>query len=126
MWCGKEIPKRGISNSSSSDRRRSSPLTTFERLARVPGVKLISLQKGFGVEQIQELAGCFPIVDLGSTCDDFTDTAAVMKKLDLVISVDSSPAHLAGALGVPVWVALPFVSCWRGWLIGGTARGIPR
>ena len=98
-----------------ADQHRSISLTQFEPLARVPGVRLISLQKGLGSEQLQELAGRFPIADLGSTCEDFSDTAAVMKNLDLVISVDSAPAHLAGALGVPVWLPLPSLCCWR-WL----------
>ena len=72
-------------------------LASFEPLARVPGVQLFSLQKGFGTEQIAELAGRFPITELGSQLHDFMDTAAVMQNLDLVISADSSPAHVAGA-----------------------------
>ena len=90
------------------DRRRSIPLAHFESIARLPAVQLFSLQKGFGTEQMEELAGRFPIVDLGSTCEDFYDTATVMKKLDLVISVDSSPAHLAGGSGYPSgWLCRP-------------------
>ena len=57
------------------------------------------------------------MTDLGSRLDDMMDTAAVMKNLDLVIVVDSALAHLAGAVGVPVWVALPFAPDWR-WLRG--------
>jgi hypothetical protein len=98
------------------DRLRSSPLVQFAPLARVPGVHLLSLQKGAGCEQLPALQGRFPVTDLGSRLDDFLDTAAVMKSLDLVISVDTAIAHLAGALGVPVWVALPFAPDWR-WLL---------
>jgi ADP-heptose:LPS heptosyltransferase len=54
-----------------------------------------------------------PIPDLGSRFEDFADTAAVMANLDLVVTIDTSVAHLAGALGVPVWVALPFAPDWR-------------
>ena len=87
---------------------------------KVNGVQLISLQKGPGTEQLQIFAGSFPIVDLGKKLDEasgpFMDTAAVMKNLDLVISSDTAVAHLAGALGVPVWVGLPVVPDWR-WLL---------
>ena len=113
MWQGN--PKTWIAALNLADKRRSIPLVQFEPIAQVPGVRLISLQIGSGIEQIQDLAGRFPIADLGSTCADFRDTASVMQHLDLVISVDSSPAHLAGALGVPVWLPLPTVCDWR-WL----------
>jgi ADP-heptose:LPS heptosyltransferase len=56
------------------------------------------------------------ITDLGSHFDDFSDTAAVIAQLDLVIAVDTSVAHLAGALGKPVWILLPFCPDWR-WLL---------
>ena len=99
--------------------RRSAPfhsLGLFEPLARLPGVHLVSLQKGHGSEQLEDLAARFRVSDLGSSCDDFGDTAAVMKNLDLIISVDSAPAHLAGALALPVWLPLPRDSEWR-WLL---------
>jgi hypothetical protein len=86
----------------------------------VPDVQLVSLQHGPGAEQLQALAGEFEVLDLdshrGDACDSFVDTAAIMKNLDLVISCDSVVAHLAGALGVKVWVALPLLSDWR-WLL---------
>jgi len=103
-----------------TDRRRSISLTHFARLAAVQGVQLFSLQKGPGVEQLRDVAGRFLIADLGSQLDEasgpFMDTAAVMKNMDLVISSDTATAHLAGALGVPTWVALPFAPDWR-WLL---------
>lgn len=104
-----------------SDRQRSAALTQFAPLAQVPGVQLFSLQKGAGTEQ---LAGCpFAVTDLGRWLDNaggaFLDTAAVMRNLDLVICVDTALGHLAGGLGVPVWLALPFAPDWR-WLCGRT------
>jgi hypothetical protein len=101
------------------DAFRSLPLRHFAPLAGVSGVRLVSLQKGFGAEQVRGLAQSFPIVDLGPDVDEaagaFMDTAAIMKNLDLVISSDTAMVHLAGALGVPVWVALGHTSDWR-WL----------
>jgi hypothetical protein len=104
------------------DRWRSFPLIQFGCLARLPGVALISLQQGDGVEQLAELAGRFEVTDpcVGSherdDQRDFLDTAALLSGLDLVVAPDTSIAHLAGSLGVPVWVALSKVGEWR-WLI---------
>ncbi len=98
------------------DRLRSFHSARFEPLAGVPGVRLFSLQKGPGSEQLKEASCRFPVTDLGSNVEDFMDTAAVLKNLDLVITPDTSLAHLAGALGVPVWVTIPFASDWR-WLM---------
>lgn len=101
-----------------ADRFRSFPLSHFAPLARMEGLRLISLQKGEGSEQLARLAGRIAVTDLGpmdEAAGAFMDTAAVMKNLDLVITSDSAVAHLAGALGVPVWVALSYVPDWR-WL----------
>jgi len=102
------------------DRFRSIPLRYFAPLAQISGVRLISLQKGAGTEQLAEVRTLFPITDLAGELDQqsgpFMDTAAVMKGLDLVICSDTAAAHLAGALGVPVWVALSFAPDWR-WLL---------
>jgi Flp pilus assembly protein TadD len=102
------------------DRQRSIPLAQFAPLARLEGVQLFSLQKGPGTEQLRQGAAGFPVTDLGDRLDEssgaFVDTAALMKALDLVITSDSAVAHLAGALGVPVWVALPVAPDWR-WLL---------
>jgi Tfp pilus assembly protein PilF len=95
------------------DRERSFPLSRFESLAKLPGVRLYSIQKGFGSEQIGELAGRFGVVDLASLHDDFADLAAIMRNLDLVIAPDTSLGHLAGATGTRVWVALSFDADWR-------------
>ena len=100
-----------------ADRWRSIPLARFAPLARLPGVRLISLQKGFGSEQVAAVD--FPVLDLSGRLDEaagpFMDTAAVIRGLDLVVTSDTAIPHLAGALGVPVWVALPFSADWR-WL----------
>jgi tetratricopeptide (TPR) repeat protein len=102
------------------NRARCIPLTEFAPLARLEGVRLVSLQKGSGADQLRDLGELFPVTDLGSRLDEgsgaFMDSAAVMRSLDLVVTTDTSIAHLAGALGVPVWVPLLHVPCWR-WLL---------
>lgn len=98
-----------------NDKNRSIPLSHFIALANVPGVRLISLQKKYGLEQLTELPPGCTIETLGPAYDtgDFRDTAAIISRLDLVICADTSVAHLAGALGRPAWVALPFAPDWR-------------
>ncbi len=98
-----------------SDRWRSTRLANFAPLAHLPGVRLVSLQKGLGSEQIDAVG--FPVLDLSARLDEeagtFMDTAAVICNLDLVVSVCTSIIHLAGAFGAPVFVALPFAADWR-------------
>lgn len=94
---------------------RSVPLALFRELAAVQGVQLYALQKG---DAAAELEGCdfaHRIVDLGPQIRDFNDTAAAIAALDLVISIDTSVAHLAGGLGVPLWTLLIRGCDWR-WL----------
>jgi tetratricopeptide (TPR) repeat protein len=102
------------------DATRSIPLNQFGRLARCDGVQLVSLQKGRGSEQIRGLTGAFEVVDLesqlGTELESFMNLAAVIKNLDLVIACDTAVAHLAGALGMKVWLCLPFDPDWR-WLL---------
>jgi hypothetical protein len=101
------------------DRWRSFPLADLAPLARLPGVKLVGLQKGLGSQQVATVD--FPVLDFSSQLDQaagpFMDTAAVIANLDLVVTADSVIAHLAGALGAPVWVALSVAADWR-WLEG--------
>ena len=96
------------------------PYAHFAPLAGIDGIKLISLQKGPGIEQLDGIASKFAVHILGNDLDEtngaFVDTAAVIMNLDLVICSDSAVAHLAGALGVPVWVVLNVVPDWR-WLL---------
>ena len=96
-----------------ADRRRSIPLTCFAPLARLPGIQLLSLQKGPGTEQLPTVADRFSVIDLGSRLEDFLDTAAVVMNLDLLITCDTAVAHLAGTLGIPTWVALTLPPDWR-------------
>jgi tetratricopeptide (TPR) repeat protein len=102
-----------------ADMFRSIPLSYFEPLSEIPGVRLISFQQGFGTEQIKQWRGkplgVLP-EDVDKSSGAFMDTAAIMQSLDLVITSDTSIAHLAGALGVPTWVGLNFVPDWR-WLM---------
>ncbi len=92
--------------------RRAVTLDRFLRFAEVPGVQLFSLQKGPPFEEYRKLAPHPLIVDLGSTFEDFADTAAALRQLDLVLMTDSSVAHLAGSLGVPVWDLVNFNTYW--------------
>jgi hypothetical protein len=91
-------------------------LRTFAPLASISGVRLVSLQKGPGREQLSELADRMEVLDLADELVDFADTAALMSNLDLVITVDTAVAHLAGAIGLPVWLVLPSFPDWR-WML---------
>lgn len=97
--------------------KRSIALEAFEQLGKINGITLYSLQKDLKADQIRASASRIKIHDFGSDYDtshgSFMDTAAIMKNLDLVISADTSVAHLAGGLGVPVWILLPFPAEWR-------------
>jgi Tfp pilus assembly protein PilF len=99
---------------------RSIPLEQFSRLAQVPGIRLISLQKHDGLDQLGRLPAGARIELLGDDFDSgpdaFLDASAVMQSLDLIVTSDTSIAHLAGALGRPVWVALQHVPDWR-WML---------
>ncbi len=96
--------------------RRSMSLANFQRLA-LPGVTLVSLQKGLGAQQIPQVADQFRVHDFSAELDEangpFMDTAAIVAGLDLVITSDTAIAHLAGALGRRVWVALAHPADWR-------------
>ena len=110
------------------DLGRSIPARAFAPLARMEGVTLISLQKNDGVDQLRDLPADMRIVsfdDLDRGPDAFLDTAAIMINLDLVITSDTSIAHLAGALGRPVWVALKHVPDWRWMLERGNSPWYP-
>ena len=104
------------------DRWRSFPLAQFAPLARLPGIRLISLQKGAGTEQLRALDGRFAVAEVGNRSEgladkrDFLDTAAAMSLLDLVVTPETAVAHLAGSLGVRTWVALSHVGDWR-WMV---------
>lgn len=113
VWKGN--PSRTI------DGGRSVPLACFAPLGRLPGVRLISLQKRYGLEQLQHLPEGLRVETLPPAFDDgpdaFLDSAALMQHLDLVVTSDTSMIHLAGALGRPSFLALKFVPEWR-WFLG--------
>ncbi|MGA2042238.1 MAG: DUF6165 family protein [Roseiarcus sp.] len=102
-----------------ADLGRAFPLAALAPIAALPGVRLISLQKGAGTEQLANLPPGMvvesPGEDFDAGPDAFVDTAAAIANLDLTLTCDTSIAHLAGALGAPVWVALKQVAEWR-WL----------
>jgi len=92
-------------------------LLTLAPLARVPGVTLVSLQKGPAAGQALTLPSDLEIVDPMPEVQDFADTAAIIANLDIVVSVDTSVVHLAGALGKPAILLDRYDNCWR-WLAG--------
>ncbi len=100
---------------------RATKLRQFAPLARIEGVELVSLQKGFGTEQLRERDDTLRVTVLDDDPEasqrDFADTSAIMAALDVIISTDTSVAHLAGALGRPTWLILPADAEWR-WLRG--------
>ncbi|MDR3736813.1 MAG: tetratricopeptide repeat protein [Acidobacteriaceae bacterium] len=117
VWAGRS--RQSVISAQLIDRRRSMSLSQFTPLAVIPGVHLISLQKGEATDQIRQLPQSQMLTDWTPSLLDFADTAALVEALDLVISVDTAVVHLAGALGKPVWVLSRFDACWR-WLIDRT------
>ena len=98
---------------------KSFPVAALAKIAALPDVRLISLQKGDGAAQLDHLPAGMTVetYDFDQGPNAFLDTAAMMLACDLVITADTAPAHLAGALGVPTWVALKQVPDWR-WFLG--------
>ncbi|MBV9248159.1 MAG: tetratricopeptide repeat protein [Acetobacteraceae bacterium] len=108
VWAGN--PER-----SRMDRKRSVALQRLACLAEVPGVTLVSVQKGPAAAEVSQFAGT--VHDCTAELTDFADTAGLVAALDLVIGVDTAVVHLAGALGKPVWLLNRSDTCWR-WLLG--------
>jgi hypothetical protein len=98
-----------------NDRNRSINLARLAPITDLDGYNFISLQKGPATEQIGAYFGRAPLVNLGPEIGDFGDSAAVIDELDLLLSVDTSVGHVAGAIGKPAWVMLPYAPDWR-WL----------
>jgi Flp pilus assembly protein TadD len=94
----------------SNDRRRSMPAAALDRILAAPGINFVNLQVGTG-------AGEIGLADLSQHLVDYAETAALIAALDLLVTVDTSVAHVAGALGKPAWVMLPYAPDWR-WLLG--------
>jgi FKBP-type peptidyl-prolyl cis-trans isomerase 2/TolA-binding protein len=108
VWAGN--PKHKM------DKKRSIPLKTYYPLFDLKGVAFYSLQKGKGSEQVDDESKKMGLIDLTNEINDFSDTAGFIMNLDLVITVDTAVAHLAGALGRPVWVLIPYIPDWR-WML---------
>ncbi len=108
VWSGRADHK--------NDHNRSIALSRLQSLLAIQGVQFISLQKEYREADLAALASA-PILRLDATLNDFADTAAVMSELDLVIAVDTATAHLAGAMGKPLWLLLSYIQDWR-WMRG--------
>lgn len=109
-WAGGARPDHPVANS--VDKRRSTTLQAFAPLA-VPGVSFVSLQVGPQAEQVKTPPKGMIILDVSDDVIDFADTAALIACLDLVITVDTAVAHLAAAIGKPVWLLSRYDNCWR-------------
>lgn len=112
-WAGQARP--WLTGFAGLDRRRSTSLATLAPFAAVPHVRFVSLQKGPAAAEAG--AAGFDLLDMMDDVRDFADTAAIVANLDLVISVDTSVVHLAGAMGKPVFLLDRYDNCWR-WLSG--------
>jgi tetratricopeptide (TPR) repeat protein len=108
VWAGQPTHNR--------DGERSIPLSRFAPLAEAGGVTFYSLQKGEAASQASHPPPGMELIDLTADVGDFADTAGLISHLDLIVTVDTAVAHLAGAMGKPVWMLLTFVPDWR-WLL---------
>ncbi len=114
VWAGN--PRANDPRTRLVDSRRSMALTRLAPVLDIPGISVVSLQKGETAAQIDDLPPALRPFDAMGEVKDFADTAALCANLDLVISVDTSVVHLAGALGKPVWILSRHDGCWR-WLL---------
>jgi hypothetical protein len=100
-----------------NDINRTIKLETLAPLFDIPGIALVSVQKGPATAQMADYKGSAPLINLDEDIKDFEDTIAVLANVDLLVSVDTSVVHFAGALGLPAWAMIPFAPDWR-WLAG--------
>jgi hypothetical protein len=116
-WDQQHTAKIGISWAGNpnyrADHERSIHLETFLPLLKIPRIHWISLQKGQAAIQIPQLPPEIPLYDGSSSDLDLADSAALVANLDLILTTDTAIAHLAGALGKPLWLLLPWQSDWR-------------
>ncbi|HLZ65488.1 MAG TPA: glycosyltransferase, partial [Aliidongia sp.] len=109
VWAGR--PTHG------NDFNRSMTLAKLGALAKLDGVALVSLQMGPAQAEIGRYFGRAPLTNLGAEIGDFTDTMAILDGIDRLVAVDTGVAHLAGAMGRPVSILVPYAPDWR-WLLG--------
>ncbi len=114
VWAGD--PRQHNPRATMVDRRRSIPLVALSPLLSMPDVTFVSLQKGGPAQQVDALPRRLRPLDMMDRVSDFADTAGLVANLDLVISADTSVAHLAGAMAKPVWILSRLDGCWR-WLL---------
>jgi hypothetical protein len=111
------VPRIGITWAASEwDTNRSLPLTHFLPIFDLNGVEFCSFQRGPRRSELLAMQAAYPIADVSGESKEIADTAADLMNMDLVITVDTMLAHLAGALGKAVWVLLPFQADWR-WML---------
>jgi tetratricopeptide (TPR) repeat protein len=108
-----------------NDRNRSIPLSALASLWSAASVGFVDIQRDLRDGDAELLAREPRVTQIGSQLDDFADTAAVVALVDLVVTVDTSVAHLAGAMGRPVWILVPFSPDWRWTLSGERSRWYP-
>jgi Flp pilus assembly protein TadD len=99
-----------------NDRNRSAVLSDFLPIGNVPNIALLALQKGPKIGQAGGYYGRAPLINVGAEVQDYDDTMAILESIELLVTVDTSVAHLAGAMGRPVWIMLPRAPDWR-WLL---------
>jgi len=107
-----------------NDRNRSVPFAKLAPLLSIPA-RFVSIQRDVRGEDAIALAGDSCVTNVGAELDSFADTAALIAQCDLVIAVDTAVAHLAGAMGRPLWMLLPFAPDWRWTLDGETSPWYP-
>lgn len=109
VWAGRPTHK--------NDRKRTLKLSQFAPLFALPDVAVLTVQKGEQISQAGSYYGAAPLLNLGPEIDDFLDTMAILKNVEHLVTIDTSVAHIAGAIGVPTSLVLPHAPDWR-WLLG--------
>ncbi len=109
VWAGRPTHK--------NDRKRTLKLSQFTALSALPDIALLSVQKGEQIAQAGSYYGPAPLLNLGPEINDFLDTMAILKNVECLVTIDTSVAHIAGAIGVPTSLVLPYAPDWR-WLLG--------